>query len=109
MGNLRVPSGATCTLQGTRVQGNVRADRAQDVSIGNGSTVGGNVQVERGGSVTLSGVRVDGNVQLSRNRGGVAVSNNTIGGNLQCTGNEPPPTGGGNAVGGNKEGQCEGL
>jgi glucose/arabinose dehydrogenase len=109
VGNLRVPDGATCTLQGTQVQGNVQADRAQDVSIGSGTTVAGNVQVERGGSVALSGARVDGNVQLARNRGGVAVSNTTIGGNLQCKGNEPPPTGGGNTVGGNKEGQCAGL
>jgi carbohydrate binding protein with CBM6 domain len=109
VGNLRVPSGATCRLQGTQVQGNVQADRAQDVSIEASTHVRGNVEVERGGSVTLSGARVDGNVQLTRNRGGVAVSNNTIGGNLQCKGNEPPPTGGGNTVGGNKEGQCGGL
>ncbi|HSK26236.1 MAG TPA: hypothetical protein VK894_04925 [Jiangellales bacterium] len=54
-----------------------------------GTTVGGNVQVGTEAVLDARGVTVDGN--------------------LQCESDDPAPTGGGNAVPGDKEGQCSGL
>lgn len=48
-------------------------------------------------------------MQAYDNAGGVTISDNVIDGNLQCEGNAPAPTGGGNVVRGNAEGQCSGL
>ena len=53
--------------------------------------------------------RVGGDVQAFQNTGGVVISSNRINGNLQCKANSPPPTGGRNVVGGNKEDQCRRL
>ena len=39
----------------------------------------------------------------------ITVSDNFIDGNLQCQNNSPPPSGSGNVVMGNIQGQCEGL
>ena len=129
--NLRVPSGATCTLTGTRVKGTVKVERGATLyasairAIGNiqaenarrvnvvRSHVGGSVQIvqSRNGS-TLS--RFDRNtvkqdVQYFENRGAVSITSNRINGNLQCKANNPRPTGGGNIVGGNKQDQCARL
>jgi hypothetical protein len=125
--NLRVPQGATCTLNGTRVKGTVKVEpgatlKASRISvIGNvqaegaaavnvaASTVGGSVQIVQGGSSKLDRNSVKGDVQYFQNRGTISVTANRIDGNLQCKENSPPPTGGGNIVQGNKEDQCARL
>jgi len=145
--NLRVPSGASCTLNGTRVQGTIKVESNARLTatsvrvIGNvqgenfrfvklvQSTVGGSVQLVQGGSATIrtnqikgtllfddnSGSLIAGNntidsdLQAFQNNGGVAINKNRIDGNLQCKENQPPPTGGGNIVQGNKEDQCARL
>ena len=125
--NLRVPSGATCTLNGTRVEGtvkveqgatlkasgirvkgNVQAEGAMFVGVA-GSTVGGSIQVVQGGGSTADRNVVTGDVQYFENRGSIKITWNRINGNLQCKANVPPPTGGGNIVQGNKEDQCARL
>ena len=60
--NLRVPQGATCTLNGTRVEGTVKVERNATL-FAKGSSVKGNVQSEgfkkivlRQGSVVVGGV-----------------------------------------------------
>ena len=122
--NVYVPSGATCTLNGTRVDGtvkvesggtlimqsaringNVQADKFRSVTI-NGGSIGGSIQLKEGGNVSIQGVRVNGDIQLEKNRGMVRVFSNVVGGNLQCKENSPAPTGSGNRVDGNKEDQC---
>jgi DUF4097 and DUF4098 domain-containing protein YvlB len=126
--NLRVPQGAACTLNGTRVQGtvkverdatlrasairvigNVQAENHRHVTLRNGSTVGGSVQLKQGGSATIDANRVTGDIQLFTNRGAQSVTGNRVNGNLQCKENVPAPTGGGNIVQGNKEDQCARL
>jgi hypothetical protein len=146
--NLRVPDGATCTLQGTHVQGtikveraatlrasnvrvigNVQGENARDVTVTDGSRIGGSVQVKQGGAalvvdsfvthdiqydsnggaLTASRNRVGGSIQAFQNRGGVSIASNRVNGNLQCKENSPAPTGGGNVVQGNKEDQCARL
>jgi cytoskeletal protein CcmA (bactofilin family) len=185
-----VPDGATCILEGTRVKGNVnveaggalrtrnariggniQADEAAWIVVGNGTRVKGDVQIEgttdtpsAGEPNVVCGARIKGNLQVTKNtapfdlgcsngnrvKGNlqvqdndipgdftgevIAVSNNSVKGdlqfddnlaaaaeatfdisdnrvkqNLQCSNNDPAPTGGGNAVKGDRDGQCSGL
>jgi hypothetical protein len=125
--NLRVPQGAICTLNGTRVKGtvkvergatlkasgvrvigNVQAEGAANVNVAT-STVGGSVQIVQGKNSKLNRNAVKGDVQYFENRGTISITKNKIDGNLQCKENSPPPTGGGNIVQGNKEDQCARL
>ncbi len=125
--NVRVPQGATCTLEGTNVKGTVNVGRdatlrAFDVRVvGNvqsedarrvvvrRSSIGGSLQHVQGGSAVVNRNRVTGDVQMFSNAGRISINNNRINGNLQCKSNAPAPTGGGNIVGGNKEDQCARL
>jgi hypothetical protein len=129
--NLRVPSGATCTLTRTKVKGtlkvergatlhasairvigNIQAENASRVKVA-GSHIGGSIQIvqSRNGS-TLSKLHrntVKQDVQFFENRGAISITGNRINGNLQCKANTPRPTGGGNIVGGSKQDQCARL
>jgi hypothetical protein len=125
--NLRVPQGATCTLNGTRVQGTVKVERAAtlkalnirvvgNIQAGNhkqvnvwGSRIGGSVQIKQGGGSVLRSNVVTGDVQYFTNQGSITIRSNRINGNLQCKENRPAPTGGGNIVQGNKQDQCARL
>jgi hypothetical protein len=100
--NLVVPDGQTCTLNGTRVQGNVfvltdatlnaggvdvegniQAEGADAVNVGPGSVVGGNIQIVQGGSAHIEQVVIDADLQLFQNSGPLSAIENTIGGNMQ--------------------------
>ena len=100
--NLEVPANASCTLNGTRIDGNlfvrnnatlratgvivggnIQAEDAADVTVNNNATVGGSVQVKQGGSATLDQVRVTGDIQVESNRSALSVTRNTVGGNVQ--------------------------
>jgi hypothetical protein len=146
--NLRVPQGATCHLDGTRVEGtvkvgrnatliardirvkgNVQAENANRVVVKAGSRVNADIIYVQGEAARVLDTRiggrllydeneravearrniVEGDVQAFQNTGGVVIANNRIDGNLQCKQNNPPPTGGGNVVQGNKEDQCSRL
>jgi hypothetical protein len=127
---LVVPDGASCTLNGTVIDGNVLIGRAANltadgISVGGNiqddnneagqvtvrtSSIGGNIQLEDGrGAIVLEDNTVDGDVQPNANTGGVTINRNTIEGNLQCQANNPAPTGSGNVVRGDAEDQCSGL
>jgi hypothetical protein len=129
--NLRVPSGATCILTGTRVKGTVKVERGATLHasairvIGNiqaenarrvkvvRSHIGGSVQiVQSRNASTLSKLdrnKVKQDVQYFENRGAISITRNRIVGNLQCKANNPRPTGGSNIVGGTKQDQCANL
>lgn len=125
--NLRVPQGATCVLNRTRVKGTIKVQRKATLRatrvrvVGNvqaenhkhvevrSSRIGGSIQVVQGGSSTVVGNKVTADVQYFENRGAIVVSTNTVNGNLQCKENSKRPTGGGNRVSGNKEDQCRRL
>lgn len=100
--NLRVPSGRTCTLNATRVNGtvkvernatlyarrvrvigNVEAEQAKRVSVMANSTVGGNIQIRQGGAATINRVEVTGDIQLESNTRALSALDNKVGGNLQ--------------------------
>ena len=122
--NLRVPDGATCTLNGTtvkgtikvesnatlvadsvRVVGNVQAENAKKVIVRAGSRVGGSVQIVQGGSGRVERSTVQGDILFDDNVAKVAAIRSTVGGNIQAFQN----TGGveirGNRVDGNL--QCK--
>jgi hypothetical protein len=127
--DIRVPAGAICRLDRTRVDGNVKIYRNATL-IATGARVGGNIQAENAKSVRVSGSRVGGSIQLKQGRSGPinltrntvdsdiqlfsnvgrsVVRRNVVDGNLQCKSNRPRPTGGANRVQGNKEDQCARL
>jgi hypothetical protein len=106
--NLLVPQGATCTLNGTQVQGTVKVENGATLFasgirvVGNvqsqgfkvirvsGSTVGGSVQLENGlagGRGIVATTRVNGDVQYFSNAASMFARGNTILANLQAVGN----------------------
>jgi hypothetical protein len=99
--DVTVPSGATCTLGGTRVQGNITIARggtlratgiAVDgnvqsqghrlVTVREGSRVDGSVQLEAGGDS-----RVGGSIQLEANTAQAGVARNAVGADVQLFSN----------------------
>ena len=120
---------ATLRASAVSVIGNVQGENAANVQVLGRSSVGGSVQVVQGRAARVADSSVSGNIQYDantapmsaernrvggdvqafQNTGGVSISDNRIDGNLQCKANQPPPTGGGNIVQGNKEDQCARL
>jgi hypothetical protein len=101
--NVRVPQGATCTMEGTYVKGtikvqrratlraydvhvigNVQAEGARSVTVARRSFVGGSVQVVQGGSATVGSSRIKGDILYDENRAKLIARSNRIGGNLQA-------------------------
>jgi hypothetical protein len=100
--NLRVPQGATCTLNGTTVTGTIKVERsatlkAQSVNvIGNvqaenhklvvvkKSTVGGNIQIEQGGGAQIVNVRIKQALQFDANNNQLVARRNRITTDLQA-------------------------
>ena len=123
--NLDVPPSATCTLNSTRVRGNIKVYRnatlyanaarvdgniqtdgaAARVNVSPGSFVGGSIQIFGSGAADIRGVDIDGDLQFDDNTRSLSAADNTIGGNLQAFQN----TGGlsitGNTIDGNL--QCK--
>ena len=100
--NLRVPQGATCTLNGTlvkgtvkvernavlranrvRVVGNVQGENAQRVEVSGGSRVGGSVQVKQGGGASVLDSQITGDIQYDANSSSLEASRNRVGGSVQ--------------------------
>jgi hypothetical protein len=125
--NLRVPQGATCRLNGTRIKGtlqvqrgatlkavrirvvgNIHAEGAASVNVAS-SSIGGSIQVVQGRNSKLNRNTVKHDVQLFENRGVIVITRNRINGNLQCKENRRRPGGGGNRVQGVKDDQCARL
>ena len=107
--NLRVPQGASCTLNGTtvkgtvkvesraklyangvRVIGNIQSEGFQTIVVREGSRVGGSVQLENGRSGGIGKVissRVDGDLQFFSNKARMVARSNTLLANLQAESN----------------------
>jgi hypothetical protein len=101
--NVRVPQGATCTLDGTyvkgtvkvgaratlraldvRVIGNVQAEHARRVVVREGSRIGGDIQIVQGGSARIVNNRIGGDILFDDEAGYLLANRNVIGGNLQA-------------------------
>lgn len=107
--NLRVPQGATCTLNGTKVEGTVKVESGAKlyadgikvignlqsegfkvISLRSGSRIRGSVQLENGHSGGLGRIistRINGDLQLFSNEARMVARNDTILGNLQAVSN----------------------
>ena len=82
VGNVFVPAGATCLLEGTRVGGNVVVSR-DGTLIAVAARVSGNIQAEDARRVSTSaGTTVTGDIQVKR-RALAEIANTIIVGNLQ--------------------------
>jgi len=101
--NLRVPQGASCTLNGThvkgtikvernatlratgiRVIGNVQAENARNVIVRGGSRVGGSVQIVQGSAARILGSNINGDILFDDQDGRLSANSNQIGGSLQA-------------------------
>lgn len=103
--NLLVPQGASCTLNGTRVQGtikvengarlvangvrvigNVQSEGFQAITLKENSRVGGSVQLKNGlsgGTGKIVSTRINGDLQFEANQARMVARNSTILANLQ--------------------------
>ena len=100
--NVRVPQGATCVLEGTRVEGtitvqndatlrardvrvigNVQGENASLVVVAAGSRIGGSVQVVQGGAARVIGSDVTGDIQFDEQSRALRVLRNDVGGSVQ--------------------------
>jgi hypothetical protein len=119
-----VPSGATCTLEGTTVNGNVsvgvngtlvarrvavdgdvEGEGARLVEVSDNSTIGGNLQQEQGGSSAVRDSQIHGDLQWSEQSGWLAVQRTGVSGNLQADQNSGGLKISDNRIGGDLE--CE--
>ena len=107
--NLRVPQGASCTLNGTRVEGTVKVERNarltansirvkgnvqsegfKNILLRRASVVVGSVQLENGlrdGSGRVLNTRVNGDLQFFSNKARMIARGNTILANFQANQN----------------------
>lgn len=104
--NVVVPDGASCSLPGAMVDGNVQVKRDASLSIGprGATTIRGNVQADHCRSLALAGaVTVEGNVQIQQCTAdsGYAGPGVQIGGNFQCHDNSGACRAVNGSVGGN--------
>jgi hypothetical protein len=105
--NIRVPQGATCTLNGTtaqgtvkiernavlrardvRVIGNIQGENARRVNVVDGSRIGGSVQVVQGGAARVADSRVNADILYDENSRALEALRNRVGGNVQAFQNE---------------------
>lgn len=101
--NLRVPQNTTCTLNGTRVQGNIivernatlnarnirvvgalQAENARSVNVRRDSRINGDVQIKQGGSAVINDTRIGGTLLFDSNSGSLTANQNVISGSLQA-------------------------
>jgi hypothetical protein len=101
--NLRVPDGASCRLEGTRVQGtikieteatlrakgvrvigNVQGENARRVNVVQHSRVGGSVQVVQGTFAKVKSSRINADILYDENNGRLRAISNRVGGNIQA-------------------------
>jgi hypothetical protein len=113
-GTLEAVGPARFDLRDSTVNGNFYVRGALEGSSFCGNTLNGDAEFTENqtlltiGSPTSNcdGNEVEGNVKVEKNQAEAEISDNDIGGNLACFDNVPRPTGGGNRVQGNREGQC---
>jgi hypothetical protein len=101
--NVRVPDGATCTLEGTTVEGtikiesdgvlvaigvdvigNVQGEDARNVVVRGRSSINGDVQVVQGMRGRVVNSEIGGDILYDEQGGRVVVRNSRIGGDVQA-------------------------
>jgi hypothetical protein len=129
-GDVRLYVGGSLTARDARIRGDLDGSRANFVDL-QSSRIDGSVELEGlvGDLITFEESEIHGDVELtanrselqilnndfrndvvaSRNTGGIEISGNLFEQDLRCDDNLPPPTGVGNRVEGEAEGQCASL
>lgn len=121
---LKVPDGAFCRLNATKVQGNIvigsnarltatrirvigniQAENAALVNVTSGSSIGGSIQIKQGKAATITGNTINGSLQFESNSGSLSAQNNRIGADLQAFQNIRGVLVGSNRINGNL--QCK--
>jgi DUF4097 and DUF4098 domain-containing protein YvlB len=101
-----VPAGATCVLDGTSLQGSLKAESGAVVDARNvringdvqtagvasvvlagASSVSGSVQIKQGASAIVVGTQINGNLQFDLNRGALIAEDNRVTGSIQVVEN----------------------
>lgn len=101
--NVKVPEGATCTMEGTTVKGNIvvetnatlrasdvhvngniQGEGARSVNVMRGSFVGGSIQVVQGRSAAVRNSEITMDILFDENTARLIARSNRIGGNLQA-------------------------
>jgi cytoskeletal protein CcmA (bactofilin family) len=88
-GNVEIKANATVILVGARIDGNVqsKASDVRKVVVRDRARIDGDVQVDNGGRVVVKGSAVAGNIQLKGNRRLSTVNGNTVDGDIQLFSN----------------------
>ena len=100
--NVRVPSGRSCTLEGTRVKGsvyvsgggtlrvvsarivgNIQSEGHSYVRVSGSTTVGGSIQLKQGGAFSIDSARVTGSIQVTSNSGRSKIARNSVNADIQ--------------------------
>ena len=122
--NLSVPQGATCVLQGTRVQGTIKVERNatlraanikvigniqgenhRRVNVRGTSTIGGSIQLVQGGAARIVDATIKQDLFFDSNDLLLVARRNNVNGNLQAFQNSGGVTIAGNDIDGNL--QCK--
>jgi hypothetical protein len=101
--DLRVPRGATCELNRTKVKGaitvesgatvtatrivvigNLTADDARSVTITRKSRIGGSIEILQGKRAKVADSEIDGSMRFEKNSGRLKISGNVVGGHLRA-------------------------
>jgi hypothetical protein len=115
---IRDSGGAAYTVERSSIGGSLRLrNNVANVNRVEGNSIGGSVTFSNNLSLVAPNIlqanTIGGSVTFSNNRSlvdlGNTVQHNAIDNSLACSGNDPPPIGGGNTVGGSKSGQCATL
>jgi hypothetical protein len=129
-GDVTLFAGGSLTARDVRIRGHLDGSRADFVDMAD-SRVDGHVRLQEfvGDLTRIATSEIHGDVRLNNNRsrlevlnndirndtqaigntGGLEISGNLFDDDLVCNGNTPAPTGVGNTVEGDSEGQCERL
>jgi hypothetical protein len=77
-GNIKIYQGATLYAYGVMVQGDIEAEYAQRVEIHPGSYVGGDVEFDEGGFLLVSSVEIMGDLEVEKSYGEITIIDSTI-------------------------------
>src|SRR5688500_10344503 len=94
--NVRVPDGATCTLEGTRVEGTIKVESDATLKATNVRVIG-NVQGEDARKVAVVGSRIGGSYQVVQS-GKARIVDTRVKGDILVDENDRPNTIVGNRV-----------
>ena len=88
-GNVEIKANATVILVGARIEGNVqsKASNVKKVVVRDRARIDGDIQVDKGRRVIVKDSFVDGNIQLKQNRQLSTVNDNTVNGDIQLFSN----------------------